>query len=509
MQESGWTSALAMYFSPRLIAVFLLGFSSGLPLALTGGTFQIMQADAGVDVATVGLFSLVGVSYALKFVWSPIIDRSLPPLGFRTFGRRRGWALACQLPLALSILCLGLVDLATWPGLAAAAAVCIAFFSASQDIVIDGLRIELLEKEQQGAGAAMVTYGYRIAGSLVAGAGALVIAKYFGWTAAYAVMAACVLVGVVTILAIREPEVTKTVTASLTTETGVLWGVVFVVVALVVAVATYLAITRGAAYFLGVEKWQVAAANFMATIAAASIPLIMLKLLPAAGSRSPQSYQSFRRWLNSSVFSPFADVATRDGWKALLAFIILYKLGDAVLGVNASYFYTKIGFDKLQIAEVTKVFGLLATLLGTFLGGLMMIKLGVARSLIIGGVLQAASNLLYVVQAEVGADVHFLYLTIGVENLTGALGAVVLVGFLSAICNTAFTATQYALFSALAALGRTVLASPFSGLADVLGWANYYFLSIAMAVPGLAMLFWMIKRHPKALEVARPGVTDD
>lgn len=499
-KSASWQSAVLGYFDRRMILVFCLGFSSGLPLALTGATFQVWQAEIGMDLTTIGIFTLVGASYSLKFVWSPLIDRMPPPPPFRRFGRRRGWALATQIPLALSILLLGFSDPAAQPELTALVAVALAFFSASQDIVIDGLRIEMLKAEEQATGAAMVIYGYRLGATLIAGAGALYLAEYFGWGIAYAAMAAAIGIGILAILAVEEPPSAAPVAETKSNGRGVAWAVFFVAFALILAFIVFHALGDGLRILLGEGKWQLAVANFLAVLAAALTPPILLALLPRPGKVAAASYGDFHAWLQGAIFKPFADIAQRESWLALLTFIVLYKLGDAVLGVNASAFYINIGFDKTQIASVTKVFGLIATLVGTFLGGLLVYRFGIAKALMIGGILQAASNLMFALQADVGPDIRYFYATIGTENLTGGLGAVVLVGYLSAICNKAFTATQYALFSSLAALGRVLLAAPFSGLPDAMGWVNYYFLSALLGLPGLLMLYWMMKHHAASLE---------
>jgi PAT family beta-lactamase induction signal transducer AmpG len=428
---AGWASALAVYREPRLIAVLLMGFSSGLPLALTGATLSFWLAEIGVSLTTIGFFSLVGISYNFKFLWSPLIDRLPIPLLSARLGRRRSWALAIQIPLALAILTLGLTDPRVDPALTALAAVIVAFLSASQDIVIDAYRIELLRPEEQGAGAAATQWGYRF-GMLAAGAGALYAAAFNGWVFAYAVMAALMLVGVVTVLLTREP-----------------------------------------AGSCAVEP------------------------LPGATPGQP-----LRVWSSRAVVAPFADLHRRTGTRllaAILLFTVLYKFGEALAGTMATPLYVALGFAKVEVANVAKIYGLAATLAGLALGGVVVTRIGVFGALFVCGVLQMLSNLMYVVQTAAGHNLVALALTIGVENLTNGMGSAAFVTYLSGLCSVAFTATQYALLSSLAAAGRTVLSAWGGKLAAVLGWTPFFIFSTGLCVPGLLLLLWIMRRPPVGL----------
>jgi PAT family beta-lactamase induction signal transducer AmpG len=208
-----------------------------------------------------------------------------------------------------------------------------------------------------------------------------------------------------------------------------------------------------------------------------------------------------RRWLSGAVVEPFAEFINRSGLKIallILAFILLYKFGDAIAGVMANPFYVRIGFTNEEIASVSKVFGLIATLVGVFLGGLLVARVGVHTGLLVGGILQMLSNLMFAAQAAIGHDIYFLMLTIGFENLAGGVGSAAFVAYLSSLCNVAFTGTQYALFSSLAAIGRTVLSAPGGLLAESMGWVSYFLLSTVVALPGLLLLLWMMRRFPAA-----------
>ena len=420
-------AALAVYREPRLIAVLLMGFGSGLPLALTFGTLSFWLSEVGVSRTSIGLFALVGISYSLKFVWSPAIDRLPVPLLTGRLGRRRGWALAIQPALALAILALGLTDPRTDPGVTAVAAVIVAFLSASQDIVIDAYRIELLRPEEQGAGAAATQWGYRF-GMLAASAGALYAASFGGWSFAYAVMAGLMFVGMAAVWFAPEPG--------------------------------------------GVRP-----------------------LDPLPGD-SPVA--RITAWLQRAVVAPFADILTRRGAFAVLCFVVLYKFGDALAATMSNPLYVSLGFSKVEVANIGKAYGFVTNLAGLAAGGVVVLRLGVFRALFVCGILQMLSNLMYVLQAWVGHDVPTLALTIGVENLTGGMGSAAFVAYLSGLCNSAFTATQYALLTSLAAVGRTTLSASGGALADTVGWGPFFGLATAACLPGLLLLAWIIRLERRA-----------
>lgn len=411
-----WLAALAVYADRRILAVLFLGFSSGLPLALTGQTLMAWLTEAKVDLATIGLFALVGTPYSLKFLWAPLIDRLTLP-GMNRLGRRRGWGLLTQLVLAALLLGMGGVDPTHAPWLFALLAFCVAFASASQDIVIDAFRVEILDQDQYGAGAAAVQFGYRV-GMLISGAGSLFLAEALPWPLVYAVMAGLMGIGALTLLINKEPKVTQA---------------------------------------------------------------------PRVGN-----------WLKDTIVAPFADIVQRLGWQvvAVFAFIVLYKLGDALAGMISTTFYLKMGFAKWEIAEISKIFGFGATILGTFLGGVGVARFGIGKSLIAFGFFQLASNLMFAWMATRGHDIPALYATIGIENLAGGMGSAAFVAYLSRLCNLSFTGTQYALLSSPAALGRTLFASSSGWLVMQLGWVDYFLFTTAAALPGLLLLFWMLKRFP-------------
>ncbi len=371
--------------------------------------------ESGVDKTSIGLFAAVATPYALKFLWAPIMDSVPFPLLSKLFGRRRGWILATQAALIASIVALAFASPDINPWWTALAALAVAFCSASQDIVIDAYRVEILTKEQQGLGAAMVQYGYRF-GMLASGAGALAMADHISWTATYLIMAAVMGIGILVILFSPEPEVSE-------------------------------------------------------------------KIKPIAPGH----------WLRDTLIAPFKDFMTHSHWVLILLFIMLYKLGDAFLGIMTNPFLLEIGFTKTEIAAVVKVYGLAATLIGVFLGGVMTMRWGTVKTLMVCGIGHALTNLMFLVQAHVGNDIHVLALGIFLENLSGGMTASAFVAFISGLTHARYTATQYALLSSLAAMGRTWLTTTAGWTADTFGWEMFFIISVLLAVPGLAILWYLGK----------------
>ena len=426
-----WRAALAVYLERRLLIVFAMGFASGLPLALSGATLAIWLTEAGVGLTAIGLFAAVGTPYSVKFLWAPLIDRVPLPLLAPLLGRRRSWMVLIQLMLMAAIAVLGFTRPQEAPLVTALCALLVAFLSASQDVVIDAYRIEILTPEQQGAGAAATQAGYRM-GMIASGAGALFLVHGgLDWSLVYAVMAVLLVAGLVVALCAPAPE---------------------------------------------------------------------------AGAEASPSAAGFGSRLKAMVADPFAEFFARNGVQTallILVFILLYKLGDAFAGVMANPFYVRIGFSLGEIAAVSKVFGIVATLVGVFLGGVVVARYGVLWSLLGCGILQMLSNLMFAAQAAIGPDVGFLMLTIGIENLSGGMGSAAFVAYLSLLCNTAYTGTQYALFSSFMAVGRTWLSASSGWFADQTDWVTFFILSTVIALPGLVMAIWMVKRLPMAAQSAR------
>ncbi|MGZ8995699.1 MAG: AmpG family muropeptide MFS transporter, partial [Rhodospirillales bacterium] len=393
----------------------------------------------GVSKTEIGLFALVSIPYSLKVLWAPLVDRlPLPVLG-RRLGRRRSWALLAQGLLLAGIVLMGSTDPAASLAATAALALLVTFASASQDIVIDAYRVEILEERQLAAGAATTVFGWRI-GQVGAGALGLILADVLPWPVVFTLIAAMVGVGMATILLNPEPKVPAAHDAD----------------AVLARVEAFLERRR----------------------------------------HLPRRLAMALAWIYAAAVRPIVEFLGRRHWLAILAFIALYKFGDAVLAVMKVPFFLEIGFSKTEIAEVVKLFGVVAVIAGGLFGGVLLARIGILRGLLVCGVLMAASNLVFVLQAWAGADVRMLAATIAIENITTGMGTTAFVAYLSSLCNLAYTATQYALLTSLMALSRTVLSSGAGWLADRMTWPDFFIATTLAAVPGLLLLLWMIRTFP-------------
>ena len=396
-------------FRSRSIAVItFLGFSSGLPLALTGGTLQAWMTVAGVDIRIIGMFSLVGIPYLIKFLWSPIMDRFIPPW----LGRRRGWIIITQLSLIVGISAMAFGSPEKAALLLAMIALIVAFISASQDIVIDAYRTDILKEQERGLGAAVFVMGYRIA-MIVSGALALILSEHIGWRNTYLFMAGLIGVGILSTL-------------------------------------------------LGPE--------------------------PAERVVPPQS-------LREAVGGPLKDYFSRNSAISLLILIILYKLGDAyAVSLITTFLIRGVGFSAGDVGKIAKTIGFVSLIGGAIFGGTLMVKLRLFRSLLIFGILQAISNLAFMLLAWVGKNYAMLVFAVAFENLSGGMGTAAFVSLIMAMCNHRYTATQYALLSSLAALGRIVIAPTSGFVVELIGWASFFFITFLTALPGIWLL-WRLRRE--------------
>lgn len=406
----------AVFRSRKILVLLLLGFSSGLPLALTGGTLQAWLTVKGVDLATIGLFALVGQPYTYKFLWAPLMDRYSIPL----LGRRRGWLVVTQLALLGAIAWMGTLSPKDSPWLLAGLALAVAFLSASQDIVFDAYRTDILGAQERGAGAAVSVFGYRIA-MLVSGGLALILADgWLGWMGTYWLMAALMLVGVVTVWVAEEP---------------------------------------------------------------------------ATPPRAPHT-------LGQAVREPLVEFFGRDGAWLLLVLIVLYKLGDAFAGsLSTAFLLRGPGFSLTEVGLVNKWLGVGATILGALAGGALMARLRLYRALLLFGVLQAITNLGYMALALAGKSYVLMIGAVAAENLCGGMGTAAFVALLMAMCDRRHSATQYALLSALAALGRVYVGPAAGEMAKIFGWSEFFLFTFLVALPGIAMLVWQ-RRRIEAIDTA-------
>jgi PAT family beta-lactamase induction signal transducer AmpG len=429
-KSTSFAETLAVYLKRRVLIVMFLGFSSGLPLALSGSTLLVWMTEAGVNLGTIGLFALVGTPYTIKFLWAPLIDALDVPVLSRWFGRRRGWLLLSQFLLIAAIVFLGVCDPSVSAFVVALGALLVATASATQDIVVDAFRVVSLDENEQAAGMASYVAAYRI-GMLASTAGALFLVSGFqglglnhhaAWSAGYGVMAGFVLIGIGTTLFADEPRKSAVAEAAHAVE----------------------------------SSWQ--------------------------------------RVIEAAV-GAFSEFLTRDLAFIALAFVVLFKFADALSGAMTAPFVIDLGFSRNEYAAVIKGVGLAATLIGGFGGGFVARAFSLPASLWIGGLLQAVSNLGFTVQALLGHNIAWLTAAIVIENFTSAIGTVIFVAYLSALCrNPLHTATQYALLTALAAVGRTYLSSGAGFIAAATGWAWFFVICVIAGLPALVLLTVLQRR---------------
>ncbi len=389
-----------------MLVMLLIGYSAGLPLLLVGSTLQAWLTDSGIDLTTIGALSLIGIPYSLKFLWSPLLDRFTLPL----LGRRRGWIILCQIALVAALLGMSYLDPKQDLLLVIVTAFLVAFFSASQDIVLDAYRREILPDEELGLGSSIYIAGYRLA-IIVSGALALRLADAMAWSLVYKWMAVCMAPAIIfTLVYPQEPK----------------------------------------------------------------------------GESAPST-------IMEAVVGPLKDFFTRPGALVILLFILLYKAGDTMAANMTTPFILKLGYTKTQMGDIAKVYGMLATIIGGVIGGVVMLRLNMKWSLIFFGILQAISTLGFAWLPSLSVSFSSLALVIAFENLASGMGTSAYAGYMASLTNKQFTATQYALFSALMGVPRTILASPTGWLAERLGWEMFFVVCTLLALPGLMLLLPVFK----------------
>lgn len=430
---ASWREVLMVYLQRRVLIVLLLGFSAGLPFSLAGQTLQAWMTESGVDIKTIGLFAFVGTPYWTKVFWSPLVDALDIPMLTRWLGRRRAWLILTQLMLMAAIVLLASCDPSQAPLVVAAAALLVTTASATQDIVIDAFRVESLAESEQAAGMASYVAAYRIA-ALVSGAGALLLVSGF-----------------------------------------VSWG-------------------------FGQQRAYSATYVVMAVLVAVGMLATVLAVEPEssrladAEHASPGHETPGRRIIEVAIAS-LKDFLSRNAAVAILLFVVLFKLADALATAMNTTFALKIGFSRVELAAILKGVGFAAALLGGFAGGFVARSFSLSKSLWIGGILQTVAILAFSWQAVVGRDPAWLTFAITAEQFTAGLGTVTFVAYLSALCgNPLHTATQYALLTALTALGRTVFAAGSGYLAEATGWFGYFLLCTASAIPSFVLLAYLQRR---------------
>ncbi|MEO8767286.1 MAG: MFS transporter [Nitrosospira sp.] len=444
---SGWLHAFRIYTHPRVLGMLSLGFSAGLPLLLVMGTLSFWLREAGIDRSTIGHLSWIGLAYGFKWMWSPLVDRLSLPLLTRWLGRRRAWLLLSQIVIVIALVGMASTDPIDNLTYTVFFALSVAFASATQDIALDAYRIEAVAPRLQGAMAATYQAGYRVA-MILASAGVLWIAaavdpsettyNYAPWRTAYLAMAACMIVGIITTLIIREPEVPVTRLIS--------------------------------------ENEDYA----RKTIAHWNLDARLTQILA---------------WLYGAMVAPFRDFIVRHGREALLilALIAIYRISDVVMGVMSNPFYVDMGYTKDEVATISKVYGVIMTIAGAAIGGVLTAKIGIMRTLFLGAVLSAVTNLLFVWLAGRGHDVNGLIFTISADNLSGGIASSAFIAYLSSLTNSAYSATQYALFSSVMLLLPKFIAGFSGDFVDAYGYASFFTGTALLGLPVL-VLVWLAGR---------------
>ena len=437
-----WLAAATIYLQPRVVGMIFLGFSAGLPFLLVFSTLSAWLRDEGVARTTIGFFSWVGITYSIKFFWAPVVDRLPLPLLTRLLGKRRSWLLLAQLTIAAGLAGMALTDPHTDLTRIAMFALLVAFGSATQDITVDAYRIEAVEQRLQGAMAATYVLGYRIA-LLAAGAGAFYIAAAHSWSTAYLVMAALMAVGIGATLVISEPvhrvdQRTRELEARLESRVGV-------------------------------------------------------------GARD-SAFKRLAAWFSDAVVSPFVEFFQRNGTLAIVILLLVgaYKLSDITMGVMANPFYLDLGFSKTDIANITKLFGFFMTIAGAGLGGILVVRYGIMRPLLAGAILIAATNLLFVWLALSEPRLSTLAIVISADNLSGGLATAAFIAYLSSLTNTAYTATQYALFSSLMTLPAKVIGGFAGWMVDNAGYASFFLYAGLLGVPAILLVLYLSQQEKTA-----------
>lgn len=412
-----------------------LGFSAGLPYLLVFSTLTVWLRDEGISKSAIGFFAWVGITYSIKVFWAPVVDRLSIPQVTTRLGQRRGWILAAQLGIAAGLVSMSVVgsdDLI----LLSLCALIVAFSSATQDIAIDAYRIEAVVDEYQGAMSASYIFGYRIA-LLAAGAGALYLAEYFDWQTTYLVMAMLVGVGVLTVLFIAEP-IRDSARADTTAEQRLIGRLV-------------------------------------------------------KGKASP--WQGLKSWFIGAVAGPFIDFFERNGKFALviLVFIAVFRLSDIAMGIMANPFYLDMGYSKIEIANIAKVFGFFMSITGSAICGVLVVKWGIFKPLLIGAIAVAFTNLFFAVLSTMEPRIEYLAIVISADNISGGFAATAFIAYLSSLTNRAYTATQYALFSSLMTLPGKFI-SGFSGLiVDGYGYAEFFVFAALIGLPAIFLVLFLMK----------------
>lgn len=514
-QSSDWLESIKVFADKRALTMLFLGFSAGLPILMIFSSLGLWLREAGVDRSAVTYFSWAALGYSFKFVWAPLVDRLPLPVLAKAFGRRRSWMLLSQGAIIGAICLMAFVDPAggdNMLSLMAIGAVLLGFSSATQDIVIDAFRIESAEEKMQAILSATYIAGYRI-GMLVSGAGALYLASYFGtsmdsydyssWKYTYLIMAGFMAVGIATTLLRPEPEVKEKDHKHSTKDYASFFGLFIVIAACFILSFSYTSEIFGS---LNSKLNELVGNKALTSFVVGTIRLSFAVFVAALAAKLiGKSKLVNTEMVEEGYVEPIKNFFDRYGktfaW-LLLSLIGLYRISDIVLGVISNVFYQDLGFTKSEIATVVKTFGLIMSLLGGFVGGVLTTKFGVYRMLLWGAILAAGTNLLFMILAQMGNNLPMLYITISADNLAAGLASAAFVAFLSSLTDVSFTAVQYAIFTSLMTLFPKILGGYSGGMVEVLGYQGFFLLTTLMGVPVLYVV-WLCGKKFKLREESK------
>ena len=502
-----WQQSIRAFLHPRVITMLFFGFSAGIPLLLIFSSLGLWLREAGLERSAVTYFSWAALGYSFKFVWAPIVDFLPLPFLSQYLGRRRSWILVSQIAIIISICLMAMTDPSMGDlqlKMMAFAAIALGFSSATQDIVIDAYRIESAPPDLQALMSSTYIAGYRI-GMLISGAGSLLLASLFGseihsynydaWKFTYLFMGFFMLIGIITTLIINEPKEYKVIEKKYSNYTYIRFFLIFVV-AILSFIGVFLLSSEISMQLKNTIQTIVINQNlsnfivellrlFLSLIAALSVTIISIKI----------------NFVNKQVFmesyiAPLIDFFQRYGLKLallLLVLICLYRISDIMLGVISNIFYQDLGFSKIEIASIVKTFGLIMTIIGGFLGGILSLRFGIMKILYVGALLTVATNLLFMLLSVYGYNISLLYFVISADNLSAGIASAAFVAFLSRLTNVSYTAMQYAIFSSLMTLIPKITGGYSGSIVENIGYTNFFFIASLLGIPVLLVMFFTNK----------------
>ena len=506
ISQNSWLDTIQAFQHPRVITMLFLGFSAGVPILLIFSSLGLWLREAGVSKSSVTFFSWAALGYSFKFVWAPLVDKLPIPFISKLLGRRRSWMLLSQISIIIAILWMAQTN-PTDPSsltMMALAAVLLGFSSATQDVVIDAYRIESADINLQTLMSSTYIAGYRI-GMLVAGAGALFLASYFGsdiknynyqaWQYSYSIMAAVMLVGIATTLIIKEPEA-RADTINYSAKDYLRFLILFLICVTGFVAVFYFSsdLVKNIKSSLTVIFSNKHIAGFLVEllrlVSAIAVAVLLAVLQIKAGIVKKQ--MAVETYVN-----PILDFFKRYGVGLailILALIGFYRVSDIVMGIVANLFYQDLGYSKIEIASVVKTFGLFMTIAGGFLGGLLSVRFGVMKILFLGALLSSVTNILFMLLAQIGYNVPMLYVVISADNLSAGLASAAFVAFLSSLTNIKFTAMQYALFSSLMVFFPKMLGGYSGMMVEGLGYSKFFLITALIGIPVLFLVLIAAKK---------------